>query len=428
MAPKTRCGDYATRWIFCAVVEDGDDGEMLGNQQTLLALACVSPSIKDLALKKLWRSMNSLEPIVHVLWRPLNSRLIQTRTRDYLGILREYGFTSSQFAAPRVRANIPCFTKLLPYSHHSSHPASLHFPKTNYLILQRFTICLPRAALISFGGLEHLHVICEEETLRRTSMTSVREVLQSLPSLMSLGIDLKAFPIIDADSPPFGHPKLMSLILVGEPRDVDQLLRYNTFSFLTTLCLTIHPTQGPFWKTSWPGYADPQTLKRLKNSPLKLKNPPTAMSPASHAGIYCDFVAATKTVLTNINVMTTAWPRLETLDLAHNASTFPASVLIEISRHPSLLSISPSLDLRLPLSPLPVIAPLSESPLEKLDLTYAVRLPSVLEDKIALARNLFVLFPKLQTLSGADIDVTDLREVVEMKSTSILLGGRKLRK
>lgn len=118
----------------------------------------------------------------------------------------------------------------------------------------------------------------------------------------------------------------------------------------------------------------------------------------------------------NISGLLDSWPKLHTLSISNDYTIhFSASLLISLSQANRLRHAKLPFDLEPFYTILPEDSvPVSRSAIQELTLTSISSVPPCFEAKINLARNLFMLFPKLDKLLTEDASYQEDLDELEL--------------
>lgn len=251
---------------------------------------------------------------------------------------------------------------------------------------------------------------------RHNSPFSLPELLNQLPSLKHLDIDLETLRI-QASAPldPFQHLALETVLLQGTTEELQPLLPFAIVCpSVKDFSLEVRWNTNLTWR-----FLLQQVVAIFPNlKDLTLQVPDSANAPQlvssdlhkllsqSMESLFMEDIP-NKLSQRDLQHMFLVWPNLHTFALTGGTIPFHAETLLSTFTYQNLYT------LHLPLDFIPIastlICPLAtqKNPLRELWVAEPTKFPSVLKEKVALAQNLLILLPELRSVKTADRELTD---------------------
>ncbi|KAF5350667.1 hypothetical protein D9756_008521 [Leucocoprinus leucothites] len=271
-----------------------------------------------------------------------------------------------------------------------------------------------------FNGLESLTLdfILQGMSIQRytQSAVTIADIFDQSPHLKALRVDLRLFPLRDPVSlgkrmKVDASPALRSLHVTGDASDLHSfLLDGVTSSSLSTLTIFIAQASELVWKS----LCDRASVNFPKMRNLTLQAQPGSGVPQlllqdissiiSRATMQSFQIDTIPHCLADANItgLVSSWPELKSFAILNDYSSFlSAKVLIEISQLPHLQYLALPLDLSQLGTPL-LYTPHTDCPLQELKVIRYSAAPTTLDGKIDLARNILMLFPAIESISGVE--------------------------
>lgn len=304
---------------------------------------------------------------------------------------------------------------------------------------------LQRCAL--FNGLESLSLEFdfERQSIQRytQSPVTVADILNKLDHLKDLRIDLRLFPLRDTASP--GErpklavsPVLRNLCITGNPSDLQEFLDAIMSPSVVSLSIIIAQAAGLVWKTLCDRTASSflqmqclslEAVSHFRDPPLLMQD----LSPIVSRTTMKSFrLRAIPHCLadTGITGLVNSWPELRTLAILDDYGVFfSAMVLVELSQLSYLRELMLPLNLTDLQAPLPMKTPITDCPLTELSVTRYSSAPSDWDGKIDLAKNILMLFPMLNHLSGTEPTqqtyISELRKLLHAFHSTVAIQAHR---
>lgn len=275
------------------------------------------------------------------------------------------------------------------------------------------------STLTSFPTLNSLSITHENKIISHKSDITIQELVERLPSLTSLRVDVGIFP------PPTSYPavsldqcKLRNMELTASQED---FLRFphSRFFHLETLTLHVHPTKVLIWEILFEKVA--QTFPNMDT--LTIDVPERVECPTlriSDLGAFLSRHMATlqlkhvpyHLVSQDLITMLKKWPFLRRLALSGHGAIFDPLTLVAISQSRHLRFLSLRIDCMSLIHFPPDPPPSPQKALREICLI-SPTWTSTLKNAAILARNFRSIFPNLKIVNAEGAIVSDLQDAIK---------------